>query len=100
MKSTKEEIKKAYLFSHNQKPMTLLNYNYLDGSWQSWMYLEGLEETLQKEFTLKNKVSDIIANQILKAQNEESVFWCIFRLNGTACTLQREGCPLQTGSFK
>ena len=24
---------------------------------------------------------------------------CIFRLNGTACTLQREGCPLQTGSF-
>ena len=104
MKSTKEEIKKACLFSHNQKPMTLryripmalemifnkkyyhvrnfkyvdpqtlLSYNYLDGSWQSWMYLEGLEETLQKEFTLKNKVSDIIANQILKAQNEESVF--------------------------
>ena len=24
---------------------------------------------------------------------------CVFRLNGTACTLQREGCPLQTGSF-
>ena len=23
----------------------------------------------------------------------------VFRLNGTACTLQREGCPLQTGSF-
>ena len=26
-------------------------------------------------------------------------FKCVFRLNGTACTLQREGCPLQTGSF-
>ena len=26
-------------------------------------------------------------------------YGCIFRLNGTACTLQREGCPLQTGSF-
>ena len=24
---------------------------------------------------------------------------CVFRLTGTACTLQREGCPLQTGSF-
>ena len=23
----------------------------------------------------------------------------VFRLNGTACTLQLEGCPLQTGSF-
>ena len=27
------------------------------------------------------------------------VLTCVFRLNGTACTLQREGCPLQTGSF-
>lgn len=24
---------------------------------------------------------------------------CVFRFNGTACTPQREGCPLQTGSF-
>ena len=24
---------------------------------------------------------------------------CVFRLNGTACTPQREGCPLHTGSF-
>ena len=24
---------------------------------------------------------------------------CVFRLTGTACTLQRAGCPLQTGSF-
>ena len=34
-----------------------------------------------------------------KPEEVEILHNCVFRLNGTACTLQREGCPLQTGSF-
>ena len=42
-------------------------------------------------------------NQIIKRFGKREIGLsydvCVFRLNGTACTLQREGCPLQTGSF-
>lgn len=103
-KATKEEVRAACFFPHNQKPMTLnyripmalemilnkkyyhvrnfkyvdpetlLNYKYLDGSWQSWMYLRGIEDYLRNEFTLKKAVSDSISEQILCVQEEESVF--------------------------
>lgn len=103
-KVEKQLLKSVCFFSHNQKPMTLayripmalemvlnkkyyhvrnfkyvdpgtlLNYEYLDGSWQSWMYLKGIESQLHKEFTLKKPLSSLLMDQIKKVKNEESVF--------------------------
>ena len=43
---------------------------------------------------INRKIIELLGAKIIVACNA-----CVFRLNGTACTLQREGCPLQTGSF-
>ena len=49
-----------------------------------------------REITDKKEIQEIIKKaKILHL----GLIDCVFRLNGTACTLQREGCPLQTGSF-
>ena len=45
-------------------------------------------------FLWRHKILDALQNM-----HNSVVLECVFRLNGTACTLQREGCPLQTGSF-
>ena len=45
------------------------------GDWQ-----EAYMERLVKEYV------DLL-------EGEEKASDCVFRLNGTACTLQREGCP-------
>ena len=103
-KATREDIQRVCYFRHDQTPMTLryrvpmalemllnknyfhvrdfkykdprelLKYQYLDGSWQSWKYLEGIEELLRKEFTRKTEVSKTLDEQIAKVQKEESVF--------------------------
>jgi len=103
-KASSYELKKVCLFAHNQKPMTLryrvpmllemilnkkyyhvrnykyvdpkalLSYKYLDGSWQSWKYLQGIEEVLRKEFTVKKGISHIIQAQIEKTNCENAVF--------------------------
>lgn len=103
-KAKREEIKNVCMFPHNQKPMTLryrvpmalemmLNrnyyhvrnfeyvdpntitkYKYLDGSWQSWMYLEGIEKNIREEFTLRKLPSDSFMRQIREVRNEEAVF--------------------------
>ena len=63
---------------------------------------------LAKPFNFKHNNPDMDAFiKYLREQNEPvkilmeytGHYHCVFRLNGTACTLQREGCPLQTGSF-
>lgn len=103
-KATAEDIKKACLFSHSQKPMTLsyripmlleivLNkryyhvknflyvdpeelrkYRYLDGSWQCPKYFEGIEVILRKEFTYQKPISNVVQLQIDRVKNENSVF--------------------------
>lgn len=50
-------------------------------------------EYASENFSQLTELGIVIEN--LQAYRAE----CVFRLNGTACTLQREGCPLQTGSF-
>lgn len=102
--ASEEEINKVCLFKHKQKPRTflyrvfiflesklnkkyyriknfqyvnpveLLNYSYLDGSWQSWKYLDGIENVIKREFVLKKPLSEKINKQIAEASNCESVF--------------------------
>ncbi|GAB6189645.1 alpha-1,2-fucosyltransferase [Marinitoga arctica] len=50
------------------------NYTYFDGYWQSWRYLEGIENFLKKEIKLKNEMSMKNKNYVEKISNEESVF--------------------------
>lgn len=81
--ATKDQLDKILLFSHNQDtfstfykvmmaseallnnkyyfeknrewvdPKKLLSYEYLDGYWQSWRYLEGIENQLKTDFKLR-----------------------------------------------
>ena len=63
--------------------------------------LEGYYKLKNQEFQLKSLDDiDLLRQKNLQRRKSKSQYIrCIFRLNGTACTLQREGCPLQTGSF-
>ncbi|MDD4153827.1 MAG: alpha-1,2-fucosyltransferase [Bacilli bacterium] len=86
-KATKENLKKACLFPHNQKfgtllykaflwfeiklnrnyffeknrayivPDTLSRFSYLDGYWQSWRYLVGIEKEMRAELSPKKAPS-------------------------------------------
>jgi hypothetical protein len=52
----------------------LKKYEYFDGYWQSWKYVEHVSETLLKEFTPKKLLSDKTASYIDKVNKQESVF--------------------------
>ncbi len=104
-RATTEDLKRACMFRHNQKPMTLsyripmalemimnkkkyyhvrnflyvdpkelLDYAYLDGSWQCPKYLNGIEDIIRKEFVYTKKISDVVQKQIAKVKTENSVF--------------------------
>jgi len=57
----------------------LLKYNYFDGYWQSWMYLEGIEDLLKEEIVLKENYSKKTEYAIKKIQGENAVFLGIRR---------------------
>ena len=60
-----------------------------------WIYFAGTAWSL----LLIVKTASCLEERINYNKNLILILGCVFRLNGTACTLQREGCPLQTGSF-
>jgi len=53
---------------------TLLNYNYYDGYWQSWKYVEEIEDNLRKEIQPNFELSSQTKKIIAKMENENSVF--------------------------
>ncbi|MBC3805611.1 hypothetical protein GH808_14470 [Acetobacterium fimetarium] len=53
---------------------SILGYQYYDGYWQSWKHLNGIENELRNEITLKEKMSEKSRNAIDKFSSENSVF--------------------------
>lgn len=54
-------INRRYYFEPNRgytDPKKLLNYDYLDGYWQSWRYFKGIEKLMKKEFNILYRCSD------------------------------------------
>lgn len=56
-------LNKKYFFEPTndrsyRTPNTLLNYEVLDGYWQSWRYFEGIEEDIRKDFSILYRCSD------------------------------------------
>jgi hypothetical protein len=69
-------LNRKYYFDKNTKyvdPEKIVKYTYYDGYWQSYRYLEGIEEILRKEITLK-RMSTAAIRWIDKLKNENSVF--------------------------
>ena len=52
----------------------ITDYAYFDGYWQSWKYPSQIKDTLYKELTLKNPLSQKTVNFIKKINNEQAVF--------------------------
>lgn len=52
----------------------LLSYEYFDGYWQSWRYLEGIESELRTEITPKFELSKKTEEKIKQVKKENAVF--------------------------
>lgn len=55
-------------------PKELLNYSYVDGSWQCPKYLNGIEDIIRREFVYTKPICTTVQKQIDKAIAENSVF--------------------------
>jgi hypothetical protein len=51
----------------------LIKYDYFDGYWQSWRYLDGIEGALKKEITFKKKFNKKTEEVISEIKNQNSV---------------------------
>lgn len=72
-----KSFNKNYYFENDRDYRDLskiLNFKYYDGYWQSWRYMEGIENTLRNEFVLKDKLSVETKKTIDLISNENSVF--------------------------
>jgi hypothetical protein len=70
------KLNKKYYFEDNRAYRDvdkLLSYQYYDGYWQSWRYLEPIQEQLKKEFTCDN-LSDKAREYMRRFGSLESVF--------------------------
>ena len=73
---------------------------HVDGTPHGLFSDRGLDINLEQVMSeVANHKGTVWINVISLKREDAARLECIFRLNGTACTLQREGCPLQTGSF-
>lgn len=66
-----------YYFEHDRRFRNLnklLKYEYFDGYWQSWRYLEGIENEIISEIRIKNLYSIETQEIIDKIKNENAVF--------------------------
>lgn len=75
-------INGRYYFESNRSyrdPNRLLKYDYYDGYWQSWRYLEGIEDILREEITPSRGLSKRTEETISKLKNENAVFLGIRR---------------------
>lgn len=64
----------------------ILRYSYFDGYWQSWRYLEPIQDVLLKEFKPKNELSAQTQSYIDKFSSLNSVFIGIRKGDYTAST--------------
>ncbi len=62
-----------------RNPENLLKYHYFDGYWQSWRYLEGIEEIIKEEIKLKSGISQKTEETIKKIRTQNAVFLGIRR---------------------
>ena len=68
---------KQYYFEKNmtQKDIEILSkFNYFDGYWQSWRYVNQIFDELKKDFIPKQEISQKTKSFIEKVKNENSVF--------------------------
>lgn len=102
-RATVEDMRKVCFFPHNQKihtlrykvpvwlektfnpkyffepdrgyrnPKDLLKYEVLDGYWQSYRYLEGIESIIKKEFNILYRCSDKTKRQAEKMQKKNAI---------------------------
>ena len=102
-RATDQDVKKVCFFPHNQRihtlryrvplfvektinpkyfwepnrgyrdPESLLKYQYLDGYWQSWKYLNGIEDIIKKDFSILYRCSDLTKRQAEHIQKENAV---------------------------
>ncbi len=73
-------INKKYYFERNRdfvEPKLLLKYDYIDGYWQSWRYVEKIRDKLRQEFSFKKKFGSNF--EALKTEIEQcnSVALCV-----------------------
>lgn len=102
-RATAEDMKKVCFFPHNQKmhtlsykipvwlektfnpkyffepdrgyrdPKELLKYEVLDGYWQSYKYLEGIDDVIKKDFNILYRCSDKTKRQAEEMQKQNAV---------------------------
>lgn len=69
-------------------PLLLLDYEYLDGYWQSWKYSIGMDEILRKDFSRIDQLTEDVSTAVSFVKGCESVFIGIRR--GDYITKKRE----------
>ena len=70
-------LNKKYFFEKNRafrRPETLLNYQYYDGYWQSWRYVEEVWKGLRKEFVPNYELNEMTKRSIENIDKQNAVF--------------------------
>lgn len=70
-------VNEKYFLEKNRKYVdvsSITQYKYYNGYWQSYRYIEAINDTLEKEFTPRKDISENTKMMIQKVQNCESVF--------------------------
>lgn len=70
-------VNRKYFFERDRRfrvAEKLVTYDYFDGYWQSWKYINGIIGILQKDFTPNYEINQETKNTIKKMQAENSVF--------------------------
>lgn len=72
-----KEINKDYYFERDRSyidPAKILDYKYYDGYWQSWKYVEEIEQHLRNEIKPRDQLSDKTRKIIEEISNKNAVF--------------------------
>lgn len=72
-----KEINKDYYFEKNRAyidPAKIIDFKYYDGYWQSWRYVEVIEEQLRNEIKPLNLLSEKTRKKIEEISNQNAVF--------------------------
>lgn len=66
-----------YFFEQNRayiKPESILNYDYYDGYWQSWRYVDAVWQRIKSDFVPNYNIASTTKTMIERVKNENSVF--------------------------
>lgn len=70
-------LNKKYYFEWDRRPRNIekiRKYDYFDGYWQSWEYVDSVFDELKKDLVPNEKLSSNATSFISKVKNEDSVF--------------------------